>query len=850
MLGACEVNIKSNNEAKSIIARTMTENELTPRPDRQYSEGNMPDDYAEMPRRIPSESHGKRAKEERSRQGRQNAERDNTNQEQNQPPVPEDNSDPIEEITGDNGNTPNNTPERRKYDVNNIEELARLITLTDPGLWGKEGKFPLLETVGTEEQINQSNFLLWVRERMLWHHDNDSDEVINLFSLIEVSTGFQRYGMNAMLANKGKFFRTGKGIDLTDLHEQVSREVWLFNTSRNNDIEYKSVMHSDKDLSGQIKKMYYKNTFTKNAWGKSTLRWIMTLPEQFKAPHEQHTGANENRGKSDVSVGEGVRTAYLIYYHLSDTDQLEKMLGKKTKLLSRKAYQEEIIDKEVNRFTQQMSEAGEDVRELSKLKEGEAETTYLRQKKIKEAEIRDLIENQSGSDKSKEIQARWLGSRESGKSYYLDEIFDKDGNIHKKEFNDFINIFTGPETNSQNIAMVRKMVKNSIQEIYYPDEKTAPESVKTSFGMPSYAEQWAHSMLRWSGAAARNDTGARSYDKWTELQLTYWKRIRDTKGSRAGGAGNPYNMALYKALSPNLLNGIVLQDDKNTTPFQVLTEIENARKEMTEGKKDAGAYNELLQEQMSRLEFTANAMNQFASVHLDNAFKFLEILMDAHELDFEKYKTKDIYGRIVFDKKELQDGLTSFFKIIRNGYSTWSQINFDAEVRVMVDNSDDPPTYETKKIAEMMFGKKILDGMHILQDENGQYNRDNIGKLNTSKGREELWKQIVKGYIAAQIRAHRDLDTNYRHYGYHDVETIYEVLELIPKDVIPSDDDISQTTSTGHAFDHHDIEWIRDNSKTKRKKMFWIEMGAAALKGVIGTTVDISKKAVDGVKTK
>lgn len=699
--------------------------------------------------------------------------------------------------------------ENQKIDVRSIEDLAELIIETDPELW--QEKFPLLEN----GRINQANFLNWIRESMMWHDGNDSDNPsLQLMGLIELTTPYKSFNLAGMLRNRGKFFRTRDGVDLDELREQITREVWLFNTARNDDLKYKLKMSSDTDMTNQIKEMFYVNTFTKNAFGKSTMRWIMTMPERFKPSYEQRTDLTQEAKKADANVGEATRTAFMIYYHIADYKRLQEILGDDSPLMSREAYEDYIIDKELDALKEEMKSQGENVMDEDELKRKgmRLDTKYMEKRKERKDIVTDLIKNQSRSEASKEIQARWLGTKEGGDPYLLDLIFGRDGKINPTNFIDFINFFKGPETTLQTINTVRAMIRQSIDKLYpeyikdkatdvtkkledwKQDLKEARDAGRTDeakriekiisqstrdqeFGVSKYAERWAHSMLRWTGAAARNDTGARAYDKWTELQLLREKRDRDSQDRRVSAYGNPYTFNLYKSLSPDLLTGLVIQKDKKTSPYQLLWEIEKKRIAASD-PRDRGydIHNEL-----QDLEFTDNAMGQFAAVQIANAVQLLEAITGAKELNFDKMGSIDKYGRLVFNEADVQDELKSFFKNFRNAYSTWSQINFSTQVRALVDNKTDPPTYEDKSLAEVMFGDEILD-IKEFHGENGRF--DAKVMMRHKRHRDLLWKQLAKGFIAAQIRAHRDLDSNYTQYDYHQLHILYETLEKIPGQIL------------------------------------------------------------------
>jgi hypothetical protein len=220
----------------------------------------------------------------------------------------------------------NNTHQERKHAreghrlPGSIEEVASSIMDADPVRWGEDSPNALIDKEG---RFNKVNFMKWVRDRMMFHHDFTPDAEIPLFNLINIQTDYRTITLNDMLNDKERYFKSilttpGKVDVLGDLYDQMLFEVWLFQTSRNNNVKYRMAMGSDKSLPETLEGMYRDNVFTKEG----TFIWGLTLPT---------LGKMEQNGdfKKEQSSGQAMREGLMIYYYLSDPEMLKRIAGEK-----------------------------------------------------------------------------------------------------------------------------------------------------------------------------------------------------------------------------------------------------------------------------------------------------------------------------------------------------------------------------------------------------------------------------------------------------------------------------------------------------------------------------------------
>ena len=234
----------------------------------------------------------------------------------------------------------------------------------------------------------------------------------------------------------------------------------------------------------------------------------------------------------------------------------------------------------------------------------------------------------------------------------------------------------------------------------------------------------------------------------------------------------------------------------------------------------------------NKVEFNENVMRQFAPNHVREAQGVYEQIMKQVEMDFPSMVIGyDSRGGPILDRNKVEDVKNKIEHFVRYSLSTWPEINYGDEfwmpesqevrnkndrlVNKAGDELDEdwyvlkngrrtdvrsnPDTYVIPKpmtILESMFG---VDALQYIQFEierrhlnDGEATpmkgRDRKGderevKVNLGRARETefktaVWKGVFDYLIDAEIEAHRDWGSGYRHYDWTDIKKTSDALKV------------------------------------------------------------------------
>lgn len=695
-----------------------------------------------------------------------------------------------------------------------LNEIMDSVARNDPDF---NRDFPLLKENG---EVNDANFLRWIRKRIMILEDEEgSDTQINYFSQVTVPFGNSEISVYSMVLRQDRFFRDkgeeGKlGKVHTGLAEQIRKELFSRKIARDRDVIYRTGgkgMGDDSNLPGQMAAIFKDNNFTKNLWGgKSLWYWTTEMPLDF-----EEEKAEEN--KQDSKLGRSIATSLMVYYHLSDYEKLKEMLGKESSLFKREYFLE--------------------ARERL-AKEDEKTNPH---KNLEELE-KDFISNTR-----------------------LDEIFaEGDHNPDSTELIKFLtHIFTNAQPDPRHERMVREMVRIAIREKYNLKTATGEEDT----GMTQYAERHAWSMVRWTGAAARNDLGAAAFDAQSKILNSQQYRNKQADPNRGGAFGNMYNIGLYKAFGLDYLDAMyTAEKGPDGRPLLLREVLENiARVGINDEKMavDESADFELEARQAasylsfpnaSELNYTNNGTNRW--------FGAYELFLSGKELELDKIMKYAFLQGYVYNPGDLAQALQeNFIKMFRYGYSTWD-IYYDKDIRGLVKydpniHGEDAPTvtvnrekyvFQDMPIAKSMFGEQLMDveafwkevpklddNGNPIKDEKGNYVHEEIKHLidarRIEKNGYQMYKQMLLGYMGAQIYSHRFLGSPYEHWNLHHLENFLEAVEAVPGGILYDQTDLKNTIITKKFFSHHDIEYLRSMAGVTDAQLLKTEGSMALLRG-------------------
>lgn len=636
--------------------------------------------------------------------------------------------------------------------LKSIQEVCKWIVDKEGDEYGVGGVSELLDKDGN---FNKANFMKWVRERMLHFHNLDPENPqINLLGSIGVETTYRTIGLINMINNKKQYFKDenkrdekGRNVVYSELADDIINEVYLFNTSRNHDAGYRFQMWSDEELPKFLGGIHQKSDFTKG----TQLKTIMTL--------------SENYGEGDTKVGDSIRKAYEVYYHMSDFEKLKEVLGEDSPFFTRRGFENAL--------------------------------------------------RLSGEIKGEEIPANYVE--------HFNKMFDTNGKAKPREFIDYVNLFNETGKLLSTIAVVREAVRQSVSKIYGLDDGlTEPDAHSRNIKRKNleYAEMWAYSMSRWTGAGARNDTGAIGYDAQTKAMRFQQYRLRQAMSERGGAFGNEYDLPVIKDLTLDFFNGIFVEkevggDGKNYTPFEVFQMLDDVdkRRDISEEER-----NRLKEPIFKKLKFKQYTQLDYASNHLGRAYQVFQSLMGSQELNLDQIVKHEPFRGLVFDRAKFEEQVKEgFIKPIRYAFKTYGNIDYSKTTRVQVNaGKKEVPIYKDVTVAEAMFGPSVLKGFY--KKENGKMviDKELLGK---EESRTILYKNVCRAILASHIKAHRERFSGYNFVDKAGIDMFFEALETIRQIEIDDDGTNVEMAKGEGFFSKEDIKWMRKNSGTESWKL-------------------------------
>lgn len=253
--------------------------------------------------------------------------------------------------------------------------------------------------------------------------------------------------------------------------------------------------------------------------------------------------------------------------------------------------------------------------------------------------------------------------------------------------------------------------------------------------------------------------------------------------------------------------------------------------------------------------------------HVARAFEMYHRLLNSTEVDFAKFSQYDPIKMVnVFKRAEFEKAIKDeFIKPFSYLLSTWGQLDLSQEVRTEVNQFDGNGYFTGKKwetipLAQSMFGHEILDipefrkGENIFQIENGQIKRDLEGrpihaidyhKVNANK--EQLYIQVVKGLLAAQLADARDKHSRTPGYDLAYWHQIYDSLASIPTYLEGTEYSLKKTKAGGRFFSKEDLDWIRKTSGSEEWRLYFDQGKRDVGKGLILGGGEFMKKFLQGI---
>lgn len=725
-------------------------------------------------------------------------------------------------------------------------DVAWNIIASNPGEFGVNGKYPVLEMrVGKDATgkvsgrycVNEANFMRFIRSRINDIHGNDPDAANDFFGGIQFSHSYGSLTVGTMFLDNPKYFSDETGVKYEALYNQALMEVWMMNTIKKYDVEYKGSMEDGKKLLETLAGLFRFNTLTKNVAGKSLFYAMSTLPLHF------------NREKPDSKMGQAWNKIFLAYYNLSDFKALQEVLGKESSFFTKEGMQHAIDE--------------------------------VYKKKVQYTSMPNLASFLK--DKEKHFEAAFSKKNNN----VIDETDTYENNKKRVEsFIKFVNYLGEFGPSGDHIKVIATALEGTVNE----GKEGLEEEDRLDDHSKGMAGLIAQSLIRVFGAGTKNDTGMTAFDKQVETQYTEGYRRKMATTKRGGSAGNPFTIPMFHGLSMDFLRGSRVGTavkeytfiDKDGKP-QTVTRTKTVHEVMMDMQQVSGKYAALRDESQSRLreaeaagneqavqearakiaeldakeqaefklyagelEFKENALLNWVSNHQVRARQVYDQIAGAAEINFEKFTKYDSLLRgVSFDRAAFQEAVNDkFLKPLRYLFATYGDLNMNMPIRVLKfkgrkGDDDDVWEWEDGYLGEALFGHQILDIPEFrkkakeLTDEDkdkgyrkaGKYIKDADGNFVIDYNKVQadqtlVWKQWALMKMGADLWSHISNHSTDPAYGLAHYIDVLEAIESIPGGVEGSDKDMRGTRVVTPFFDHAQIKWLRQISGTTNLKLY------------------------------
>lgn len=735
-----------------------------------------------------------------------------------------------------------------------FEDLVALVMRSQEEEW-KTGH--AYELVNKEGEVVKEHFIAWVRKRMMDVHDFNPTGEVNFFSDINVKVGYSVISFYDMIFTGSYFMEEDvvpprfdesgamiseprvnlhKNPDYEKMREQLISEVFLFQNSRNNHVKYIHTMSQETELPKLINDIYYANPFMRGGY----LEQVLTMPtmetdkktslgeeyisSNLSKPLEQMTdeekvielarlkeefesGSIGHLLKENSDIGEGVRRALLAYYHITDYEMLEKILGKDAIF-----FQEEYMQKNPDTGEMELRKGHANVKDIDKF------INYVNV-------FNDAHKDESAVDEVRERLRQTL-SKELGLS--------KNEAIYAEAWAFSMTRWTGIGAKND-VGAVGFDAWSKVQNLLPYRLKQMDEKRKGVAG-----SIWNLLGIKRAGVSVMD--GLTDVHDRSIIEAIQGGQGRDLEKA------NPFR----KKLSSEQKDRLAQLNAKTE-----LTEDEKSEKEKLEVKH-------LRFKQDMAQRFAANHVGNGFKIYdfLINHNEFnIEKMITYDEYGRPIIDQEAANKMIDGIQKAIRYGFctwggTDYSKTMR----IWEQKevpDLDENGKQKLDRNGNPatkavPVMRDLPLGAVLFGPDVL--RFIKEDidrvesktreeiESSGNNSWEIGegdekfsldfdKMNSKTERDFLWKQILKYLIAEEIESHRNVNSELRRYNYSTIEKFYDFLNA--KGTLNKDD----------------IKDVRKFSKTTESRLIGEELPPSLLLGLLGGLwKEFKRQAPDLVK--
>lgn len=490
----------------------------------------------------------------------------------------------------------------------------------------------------------------------------------------------------------------------------------------------------------------------------------------------------------DKSVGAGVREALALYFYLSDEKMLKKFTDEDSPLFSNKEF-------------------------------------------YKGGELAALDDWDPSSGKPKPKDPEKHGSVRK-------DLYDQEGKVisdKTDEYMEHFNIFNDINKSQDEVAETRERIKQHIMKKY-----------NLTYFDADYAELFAHSMTRWTGIAAHNDTGkplsgvapAVGFDAWSKVLNT--RDYRKRQVGYSGQSGDKATMFGIKKLGVTFWEGVQAEErDENGKAFLGRTLLEvllGADKETGVGGLMKEEKIDLQKKLLDRadIKLESLAMRKFSENHIVNSFNVFHHVLEAHGMHLDHVVEVDQFGRVVFNAEAADKIFDGIKKYLRYAYGSSGKIPMDHIIRVWeIDPGTGKKVYKEQSIAESLFDREVLgmsgEDLSILDKPFDTL--DKKEKVERKKVLSSVNKKVFMYLIAGEMYKHQDPGQTGKLFSFAEYQKIYRFLEGMIGELEGHEGDLKGTHVKKSYFTKEEIKKIRKVSKTEFGRLFGKDLAGSMLAG-------------------
>lgn len=702
---------------------------------------------------------------------------------------------------------------------NNAEELGWQVmySMGRGSKFSFAGAFPTLEMrlIKTKDKdgntsyensryfLSKQNFIRWERDKImtLIGENPETWEDYTQTVTLQKSQSLYNLRLSDLILMESRILVSEDGEQYyKDVGMHMRLEAGIMSSVRELDLNYRQVMHNKERLAEAIEKFYYNNTLVRPAFRKNLFYFMFTKAHDFMGRD------------SDSKLGGLSLDTLLSYYHLSDLEKLQDLLGKESSFFTKQGMWEALT---------------RIVHETEGWHSGAKVWAFL------DATAQENFEKAFDPETGK------LKETEEGRAAFVN----------------FINFYAVSSPNTKQEHMVRQALKTALANKYnIYDSEGNIDTVSVDF-----AELHAYALARPLGGAARHDDGTLGHDGWTHWQFSGKTRYNNASEERGklGLIGVPNTIWLFPRIGVNAFEGIQTAAKKkihdkygnwvDNGTMSLLEVMENMHdnatfiQEYLRREKEKLGDNptdeqlreyEQLEGRMRReylqaaeqLEFGPKAMSDFSGLGTTQMHRLWELVISAKQFDIGKFVKFQPYGGrrspARFDREafqtEIQKGLFEPARLLYKSYG----LNFSQDIRAPMWNREKRKwIFQDAKLAESMFGYEMLNRPRFWQmDKKGKkpeidpktgLHVIDYNKVNTEWGRSYLWRLWVQGKLVYDLYTHWAKNSNDERILYTLYQDMFDALENLPGDIIGDDKSGANVKERGSGFHKNDSKYWR-----------------------------------------